>query len=668
VLARSLEKLPADRFPNAGEFKSALANESYRYTAVPQPVPDTAAGAAATAPIEAVAATNPAPKRTALIATATVAGLAIIAAIAGWTRSAPEPPAPAPAMRAELDLGGNEITNISGEIIISPDGSRLAAPFGAGGLNIGARSDGLWIRNSDESDFRLIPGTQGAVQASFSPDSRWIVYSDREGLYRVSVEGGAPQPILLPGEVAGVSFPSWGVDGWVVFSSREGLARVRDTGGPVEEINDDATAYSARGLPGGRAIIYSAANPAAVWVQDLGSDSARVLVPDAIDPTFIPATGHLLWIDGARALWAAPFDPDRAEIVGDRSLVLPGLSAFPPLFGRYSVSSDGTLVYSSGATGGFRGRFGAGRQLLVAGFDGDRQVVELDPRVVVNPTWSPDGRSVAYSGTGPNASDSEGNAIWTYDLELESAPVRITNEGTNFGPLWSPDGRRIAFSSAREGTDESDLFVKSLDTDDPPRLVARLPGRQTTMDWPEENLIVFESFPAGSDAAYGIYTVDPDDSASVRPYWTPEADANSVKISPDGTLAAYDSNESDQREVYVRSFPEPRQETLISERGGVAPFWSPGGDTLYYFNLTRDTLYAARLRLEPTPAVLSREPVMALQLTGGDLHPDGDRFIETVTAEQAAQDVADSPPAPERHFVVTNWFEELRARTGGGDN
>jgi serine/threonine protein kinase len=62
------------------------------------------------------------------------------------------------------------------------------------------------------------------------------------------------------------------------------------------------------------------------------------------------------------------------------------------------------------------------------------------------PTWSPDGRLIAYS------SDRSGNFdIWVQQVD-GSNPVQVTTNGAHdWQPAWSPDGNRIAFRSEREG-------------------------------------------------------------------------------------------------------------------------------------------------------------------------------------------------------------------------
>ena len=55
---------------------------------------------------------------------------------------------------------------------------------------------------------------------------------------------------------------------------------------------------------------------------------------------------------------------------------------------------------------------------------------------------------------------------------------------------------------------------------------------------------------------------DPD-SVRAEPYLDSEANLHRISVSPDGALAAYVSNESGRDEVYVRSFPDPGERTLV---------------------------------------------------------------------------------------------------------
>ena len=157
---------------------------------------------------------------------------------------------------------------------------------------------------------------------------------------------------------------------------------------------------------------------------------------------------------------------------------------------------------------------------------------------------------------------------------------------------------------------------------------------------------------------------DPDNPRA-EAYLEQEADLRDIVVSPDGTLAAYSSDETGTFEVYIRSFPDPGERTPVSEGGGWFPFWSPDGNTIYYWTLFGGgeiTFMAARLQREPTPAVLSRDFLFKgpYYQHASDLHPAGNQVIAGRVNLAIGQE--DAASEPERFIVITNWFEELRQR------
>ena len=183
------------------------------------------------------------------------------------------------------------------------------------------------------------------------------------------------------------------------------------------------------------------------------------------------------------------------------------------------------------------------------------------------------------------------------------------------------------------------------------------------IQWPSDTLIVFERGQGGVRDLWMVNLSDPDNPIA-EAYLSSEADLERISVSPDGTLAAYRSNESGEFEIYIRSFPEPGGLTRVSQGGGAVPFWSPDGNTLYYV-APGGVFMAARLQRDPVPVVLSTDALFTLTgggvepFPGSALHPDGDRFILARTPARATAPDGDALQ-PDPLILVQNFFEELR--------
>jgi len=170
-----------------------------------------------------------------------------------------------------------------------------------------------------------------------------------------------------------------------------------------------------------------------------------------------------------------------------------------------------------------------GRRIVFTGFDGgwsDLYVVDADGQNLrrltedryadMLPTWSPDGSTIAFTtDRGPETDFQQlrfGNLrIALYHLAGDSIEVLPGMEdGKNTNPVWAPDGRSLAFVSNRSGI--ANIFLYDLATRDVYQLthaftgVAGITDLSPTISWAHQvDRLVFTYF---EDGEYNVYSID----------------------------------------------------------------------------------------------------------------------------------------------------------------
>ena len=131
-------------------------------------------------------------------------------------------------------------------------------------------------------------------------------------------------------------------------------------------------------------------------------------------------------------------------------LVLAAAAACGPAGPR---AADGAAAEAAGAPAGIvtTERGPRGGRLVLVDEDGARRTdvtpVEAVPVIDVNPTWSPDGRWVAFASS-RGRSDPEGMSLWLVERRAGAEPVRLT-EGVSVDrdPRFVGDGSAIVYAS-----------------------------------------------------------------------------------------------------------------------------------------------------------------------------------------------------------------------------
>ena len=144
------------------------------------------------------------------------------------------------------------------------------------------------------------------------------------------------------------------------------------------------------------------------------------------------------------------------------------------------------------------------REIYIADYDGfNPRRVTVNRALNLSPSWSPDGRSLAYASTATGFWDVYVQNI--YEVGRLSRPAAGTEVVQNMMPAWSPDGSRMAFASTRDGRME--IYVANRDGSSLRRLTNRA-GDNLAPTWsPSGGQIAFVS---GRSGVQQIYVMEAD--------------------------------------------------------------------------------------------------------------------------------------------------------------
>jgi len=556
------------------------------------------------------------------------------------------------------------MTGSQPDVALSPDGTRIVYMTSTGGME----GRHLYVRDLDQLVATPLLGSERARSPFFSPDGEWVGFqvsggSDASNLKKVSVLGGRSVTICQASPLLGVS---WGPDDTIVFSTWEskGLLRVAAVGGEPAELTTVDTEQGEvdhtwpEFLPGGDAILFNIVTDRPtesnqIAVLSLNTGEQNLVLAGGSNPHYVP-TGHIVYgVD--ETLWAVPFDLDGLAVTGDPVPVLEGVMTKSSGAVNFSFSGDGSLVYVSGTTASTTQSV-----LVLVDRNGRETPVTEITADYLSPRFSPDGRHVAFAVAETESAITDWRVdvdVWVIEVERGSR-TRLTLEGNNLFPTWSPDSSRVAFAVFKPG--RADFYSAPVDGSGLPEELFVGNAYQYVTSWTSDGrAIAYDR--EGPDTGLDLWVLSLDGDPTSSPFLVSPFDEQAGTFSPDGRFMAYVSNESGQHEVYVRPYPGPGGEVIVSTGGGTEPVWARDGTELFYRK--GEQMLVAEVETEGTFSARTATVLFEVRYEadrsgdGGkpnyDVSPDGQQFVmvrRTGEGERAAPQIN----------VILNWFQELK--------
>ncbi len=555
VVRKCLEKDPDERWQSAHDVASELRwiSEAGSQIGIP-----------------AVAARSRRSRKLAVSVLAIIGWLAAIVATSLFVRERTATEPARSLFRSDLVLSSDEAIASPGlgAITFSPGGERL-----------------LLVRTGDElvvHDFRtgtrqVLAGSRGGIFPFWSPDGQWIAFFADGKLKKMQASGGPVQVLCDAPQGRG---GTWSTNGVIVFAPEiyGPLMRIPDSGGtPAPASKTPSEAWTHRNphfLPDGEHFLLTATSRdedlnSSIAVASLTAAEPKTLDVAGAQPQY--ADGYLFYVRD-RNLTAQRFDPAKRLVLGAPKPIADRLFVnLARQTAHLSVSPTGILAYQQGRT--------VPAQLVWTDRAG-REIAKVgDPGNYASARVSGDGSTATLL----RREESDEVSIWNMDLTRGNV-TRVTRSMASpvVHAIPSYRGEQIAISTlGGVGGRRSGMWIQTPSATEPPDVL--IDKRSFfVIDWSSDGRILI-AMTQQTGTGFDLVWVNTDDPKTIHPFAASAAQEMGGRLSPDGRLIAYVSDETGAQETYISDFPEGKNRWQVTRGGGSHPVsWSRDGDELYY--------------------------------------------------------------------------------------
>jgi len=542
-----------------------------------------------------------------------------------------------PSLRVAINIPSGSHLALDKQIALSPDGQSVAMV-----LADGEGKTRLWVRQLDKDRPQPVPGTDGAMQPFWSPDSKFLAFFTFFNLKRANLSDDTVQ--TLCDTAAGIvpSGGTWNREGVIIFSLGQiGLYRIPSSGGTPNKVAVQGNYRWPSFLPDGRhLLVLSNRASEGISVLALDDGTVKAILPQETGPARYAEPGYIVFVRQENVL-AQPFNARTLQIAGSAFTVAES-SEFGPL--SFSPAASSLVHVEVSKT-----------QLAWLDREGNFLSAVGEPGYVSSPFLSPDGRYAIASIT----DRAQLEKLWLFDFQRGTSNPFTFGTGNDAYPVWSPDGREVAFSSIRDNGQE-DVFLKPVSGGGPEQPLLTQPGdKEPDKFSPDGRFLLFDYRPHREDP-FEVWVSPMFGDRKPYPLVRGNRTNAYATFSPDGKWVAYQSDESGQTEIYVVPFGKSGGKWQVSKGGGGQPFWPRGNELFYVTNDFR--MVAVEFEVHGSDFLVGKSRPLAGRAVNSSLsvNPDASASIDIAldgTRWLVAMPVDARNASPV--VLTTNWTSKL---------